>query len=56
MVFDPVHALATPDLTNGEREGLKNIDLYDFQRTVTGLDEYVSKGAIDLGSIGFGLK
>ena len=37
-------ALAAYDLTPGEREGLSHIDLADFDRAVTGLDERVSKG------------
>jgi hypothetical protein len=37
-------ALAGYDLTEGEVEGLKNIDLVDFHQAVTGLDDRVSKG------------
>ena len=41
---DMVQALAGYDLTETEREGFKNMDLDDFHKTVTGLDERVSKG------------
>ncbi len=43
MASDMPQALAGFDLTAEEREGLKNIDLADFQKTVTSLDERVSK-------------
>ncbi len=43
MASDMPQALAGFDLTEEEREGLKNIDLADFQQTVTSLDERVSK-------------
>jgi hypothetical protein len=38
-------ALAGYDLTEGEVEGLKNIDLEDFHQAVTGLDDRVSKAS-----------
>ncbi len=44
LAADGKTALAGYDLTEGEREGLKNIDLNDFDRTVTGLDQRISKG------------
>jgi len=40
---DMTSALAGYDLTEGEREGFKNIDLDDFNQSVSGLDERVSK-------------
>jgi hypothetical protein len=43
MSSDISQALAGYDLTEGEVEGLKNIDLEDFQKTVSGLDERISK-------------
>jgi hypothetical protein len=44
MDSDIDQALRGYDLTDGEVEGLKNIDLEDFQQSVSGLDERVSKG------------
>jgi len=41
---DASKALAGFGLDAGELEGLKHIDLADFDKTVTGLDERVSKG------------
>jgi hypothetical protein len=36
--------LAGYELTDAERAGFMNMDLNDFHKTVTGLDERVSKG------------
>jgi hypothetical protein len=44
MASDMSQALAGYDLTEGEVEGLKNIDLKDFHQGISGLDERVSKG------------
>jgi hypothetical protein len=44
MASDISQALRDYDLTEVEREGLMKLDLQDFDRTVTGLDERVSKG------------
>ena len=44
MASNMSQALAGYDLTEGEREGFKGIDLDDFHQSVTGLDERVSKG------------
>jgi hypothetical protein len=44
IASDMQQALASFDLTEGEREAFKNMDLSDFDRTVTGLDERISKG------------
>jgi len=41
---DMAQALAGYELTEAEREGIKNMDFDDFHQTVTGLDERVSKG------------
>ena len=46
MTNDMPTALAGFDLTEGEREGFKGIDLDDFHESVTGLDERVSKGIL----------
>ena len=47
MTNDMSTALAGFDLTDGEREGFKGIDLEDFHQSVTGLDQRVSKGLIE---------
>jgi hypothetical protein len=39
-------ALEGYDLTEGEIEGLKNIDLEDFHQSVSGLDDRLSKGRL----------
>jgi hypothetical protein len=44
IASDIGQALRGYDLTEGEVEGLKNIDLEDFHQSVSGLDERVSKG------------
>jgi hypothetical protein len=44
MAADMTQALAGYNLTDDEREGLRNIDLNDFHQSVSGLDERVSKG------------
>jgi len=41
---DMAQALTGYELTEAEREGIKNMDFDDFHQTVTGLDERVSKG------------
>ena len=46
MASNMPQALAGYDLTDGEREGFKSIDLDDFHQSVTGLDERVSKGLL----------
>jgi hypothetical protein len=43
MAADITQAVADYDLTEFEVEGLKNIDLEDFKKSVSGLDERVSK-------------
>ena len=37
-------ALTGYELSEDERNGLKNMDLNDFHQTVSGLDERISKG------------
>ena len=44
VAADLSKALAGFDLTEAEVEGLKNIDFKDFDETITGLDERISKG------------
>jgi hypothetical protein len=44
MASNMLQALAGFDLTEEEHDSFKNMDLQDFDRTVTGLDERVSKG------------
>jgi hypothetical protein len=44
IASDMSQALASYDLTEAEREGFKNMDLQEFDHSVTGLDERVSKG------------
>lgn len=44
MASDRQRALSGFDLTEQERAGLDNVDLADFDRTITGLDARVSKG------------
>lgn len=43
MESDIAEALAGYDLTDEEREGFENADLDDFNQSVKGLDERVSK-------------
>jgi hypothetical protein len=44
MSSDLNKALTGYDLTEDERKGFKNMDLKDFHKTVSGLDQRVSKG------------
>ncbi len=44
MASEMDKALAGYELTEEERNGLRNMDIKDFHQTVTGLDERVSKG------------
>ena len=46
MASNMWQALAGYDLTDGEREGFKSMDLDDFHQSVTGLDQRVSKGLL----------
>jgi hypothetical protein len=43
MSANMTQALSGYDLTEGEIESLKNVDLQDFHQSVSGLDERVSK-------------
>jgi hypothetical protein len=44
MASDMPQALTGFDLTDSEREAFQHMDLQDFNHTVTGLDQRVSKG------------
>lgn len=44
VMADPDTALKGFDLTEAEKQGLRNVDPNDFDETVVGLDQRVSKG------------
>jgi hypothetical protein len=46
VATDMEQALAGYELTEDERVRFKSLDIDDFNKTVTGLDERVSKGAM----------